>query len=42
MAITASIFTPLGVRLARYVNERMLRRLFAVFLLAAALAIAFL
>jgi len=42
MAITASIFTPIGVRVARYINERMLRRLFAVFLLAAALIIAFL
>ncbi len=42
MAITASLFTPLGVRLARYVNERALRRLFAVFLLLAALAIAYL
>jgi len=42
MAVTASIFTPLGVRLARYVNERMLRRLFAVFLLAAAFVIALL
>jgi uncharacterized membrane protein YfcA len=42
MAVGASVFTPLGVRLARYVNERMLRRLFAVFLLAAALSIVFL
>lgn len=41
MAITAAIFTPLGVRLARYVNDRMLRRVFAVFLLVAGLAIAF-
>jgi len=38
-AIAASIFTPLGVRLARYVNERALRRLFAVLLLVAAIAI---
>ncbi len=36
MAVTVSIATPLGVRLARYVNERALRRLFAVLLLAAA------
>ena len=42
MAVTASIFTPIGVRVARYINERMLRRLFAVFLLAAALTIALL
>jgi uncharacterized membrane protein YfcA len=42
MAVTATIFTPLGVRIARYVNERILRRLFAVFLLAVALAIVFL
>ena len=41
-AIAASVFTPLGVRLARYVNERALRKLFAVFLLAAAFAIALL
>lgn len=41
MAITASIFTPLGVRLARHVNDRLLRRVFAVFLLIAGLAIAF-
>lgn len=41
MAITASIFTPLGVRLGRYVNDRLLRRVFAVFLLVAALTIAF-
>ena len=42
MAITVAIFTPLGVRLARYVNERTLRRLFAVFLFVAALTIVFL
>ena len=40
MAVTFSVATPLGVRLARYINERVLRRLFAGLLLAAALAIA--
>jgi uncharacterized membrane protein YfcA len=42
MAVTVSLFTPLGVRLARYVNERMLRKVFAVFLLVVATIIAFL
>ncbi len=40
MAVVASVCTPLGVRLASYANERMLRRIFAVFLLIAATAIA--
>jgi uncharacterized membrane protein YfcA len=40
MAVVASMSTPLGVRLASSVNERMLRRIFAVFLLVAAMAIA--
>lgn len=39
MAITAVVATPLGVRLAGRVNEQVLRRLFAVFLLLAALGI---
>jgi len=39
MAITASVCTPLGVRLASYVNERRLRQVFAVFLFFAAAAI---
>jgi uncharacterized membrane protein YfcA len=39
LAVTAAIATPVGVRLARYVNERVLKRLFALFLLLAALAI---
>lgn len=39
MAITASVCTPLGVRLASYVNERILRIVFAVFLCVAAIAI---
>ena len=39
MAVTASLFTPLGVRLASYINEQVLRRFFAVFLLVAAAAI---
>ena len=39
MAITASVCTPLGVRLASYVNERMLRQVFAIFLIVAAIAI---
>lgn len=39
MAITATITTPMGVRLAGFVNEHTLKRLFAVFLLVAAVAI---
>ncbi|HUU74245.1 MAG TPA: sulfite exporter TauE/SafE family protein [Burkholderiales bacterium] len=39
MAVMASLCTPLGVRLASHINERKLRRLFAVFLLVAATAI---
>lgn len=41
MATTASILTPLGVRLARYADDRLLRVLFAVFLFSAAAAIAY-
>jgi uncharacterized membrane protein YfcA len=41
MAVTASIATPIGVRLARFVDERSLKRLFAAFLLIAAGVIAF-
>lgn len=40
MATTALIITPIGVRLASRLNEQVLRRLFAVFLLVAAAAIA--
>jgi len=40
MAVVASLCTPLGVRLAGHINERILRRVFAVFLLVAAAAIA--
>lgn len=40
MAIVASLCTPLGVRFASYINERILRRVFAVFLLIAATVIA--
>jgi uncharacterized membrane protein YfcA len=40
MATTALIVTPVGVRLASRLNEQLLRRLFAVFLIAAAAAIA--
>jgi len=39
MAFVATLFTPLGVRLASYINERVLRRVFALFLLAAAAVI---
>jgi len=39
LAVTAAIFTPVGVKLARHVNERVLKRLFALFLIVAALAI---
>jgi uncharacterized membrane protein YfcA len=41
MALTAAVFTPLGVRVARQVNERALERLFALFLLFAAAVIVF-
>lgn len=41
MAITASITTPVGVKLAALVDERMLRRVFGIFLFVAAAAIAF-
>ena len=40
MAVVATIATPIGVRLAGLVREDVLRRLFALFLLAAAGAIA--
>ena len=40
MATTALIVTPMGVRLASRLNEQMLRRLFAVFLIVASAAIA--
>jgi uncharacterized membrane protein YfcA len=39
MATTAFIVTPLGVRLARRISERLLRKGFAIFLLAAAVAL---
>jgi uncharacterized membrane protein YfcA len=39
MAIVTFVFTPLGVWLARYTNEHLLRRFFAIFLLLAAVAI---
>jgi uncharacterized membrane protein YfcA len=39
MAIVTFIFTPFGVWLARYTNEHLLKRFFAFFLLAAAIAI---
>jgi uncharacterized membrane protein YfcA len=39
MATTAALTTPLGVRLARHVNERVLKQVFAIFLLASAAAI---
>ena len=42
LALTAAVFTPLGVRLAHRLNDKMLRRLFAVFLLIAAIVIVFL
>lgn len=41
MATVAIIATPAGVRLAGLVSELVLRRLFAIFLLAAAVAVAF-
>jgi len=41
MAITASVCTPLGVRLGSYINEPRLRQAFAVFLFFAAAAIVF-
>jgi uncharacterized protein len=40
MGATALIVTPIGVKLAARLNERLLRRLFGVFLLVAAIAIA--
>lgn len=39
MALTAAVFTPLGVRLAHHLNEKILRKSFAVFLLIAAFII---
>jgi uncharacterized membrane protein YfcA len=39
MALAAAVFTPLGVRLAHRLNEKILRRLFSVFLLTAAILI---
>jgi uncharacterized membrane protein YfcA len=39
MALVTFVFTPLGVWLARYTNELLLRRFFAIFLLVAAIAI---
>ena len=39
MAVVATLFTPLGVKLASHINERVLRRVFAVFLLVAAAVI---
>ncbi|UCH48811.1 MAG: sulfite exporter TauE/SafE family protein [Betaproteobacteria bacterium] len=41
LALTAAAFTPLGVRLARRLNDKILRRFFALFLLIAAIVIAF-
>jgi len=41
MATTAALTTPLGVKLARHVNERALKRVFVLFLVAAAAAILF-
>ena len=41
LAATAAIFTPIGVRLARFVNEEALKRSFAALLLVAAVAIVF-
>lgn len=42
LAVTAAAFTPLGVRLAHRLNDRILRRSFALFLLIAAVVIVFL
>jgi uncharacterized membrane protein YfcA len=42
LAVTAAVFTPLGVRLAHRLNDKVLRRLFALFLLTAAIVIVFL
>lgn len=42
MALTAAVFTPLGVRLAHRLNERILRKAFALLLLFAAIVIVFL
>ena len=42
LALTAAVFTPLGVRLAHRLNEKILRRSFALFLLIAAIVIVFL
>ncbi len=39
MALTAAVFTPLGVRLAHRLNDKILRKSFAVFLLIAAFVI---
>lgn len=39
MAAIAMLVTPLGVYLGRYVNELLLRRIFALFLIAASLAL---
>lgn len=41
MAVVATVTTPIGVRLAGRIREELLRRLFALFLLAAAAAVAF-
>ena len=42
MALTAAVFTPLGVRLAHRLNEKILRKSFALLLLFAAIMIVFL
>ena len=42
MALTAAAFTPLGVRLAGRLNEKILRKSFALLLLIAAIVIVFL
>ncbi|UCD68821.1 MAG: sulfite exporter TauE/SafE family protein [Betaproteobacteria bacterium] len=42
LALTAAVFTPLGVRLAHRLNDKILRRFFALFLLTAAIVIVFL
>jgi uncharacterized protein len=39
MAITATVMTPLGVKLAKHVSERLLRRCFALFLIVVSIAL---
>lgn len=41
LALTAAVLTPVGVRLASHVNEMVLKRIFAILLIVAALSIVY-